>query len=197
VTSPTEFHELLTMDTDLFDDERAAVARNADGAASADQKVQEEAFKDGWQITADDGHREFFVYHHWGDPTCYDHVVPLFQEAGRQFDTVIVMGNVVGGDLPGDAKDSRVLSMCLIFRRLVGELGYGMHVVGENHHDQTSLLAVVPKRRNDDAPARLYDDDEDDEEDEEDEDLSSAAVEGANDSGTMIASRSGVRTCRS
>jgi hypothetical protein len=71
------------------------------------------------------------------------------------FDAAIALGNVVGGNIPPDARDSRVLSILLILRELssscpTGSKKYegrlGMHVVVENCVDQTALLAVCPKR---------------------------------------------------
>ena len=55
----------------------------------------------------------------------YEHMLPLFHGNNRQkkYDSVLVLGNVVGGHLPGDARDSRVVSICLIVRQIVGTLG--------------------------------------------------------------------------
>jgi hypothetical protein len=46
-------------------------------------------------------------------------------------------------DLPGSARDARVLSILLILRKLASDAGWkGMHAIAENEQDQTAMLAV-------------------------------------------------------
>lgn len=82
------------------------------------------------------------VKHHQGDSTKYDDVAPLFND-GRKFDTVIVLGSIVGRSLSPEARDARVLSTLLILRTLA-EVGHAVHIIAEQQLDQTANLAVMP-----------------------------------------------------
>mmetsp|Transcript_16355 Transcript_16355/g.19346 ORF Transcript_16355/g.19346 Transcript_16355/m.19346 type:complete len:1124 (+) Transcript_16355:43-3414(+) len=161
VTSTADFHKLMVLEDGSEKDEDQNTDRPAGYAADSAWPVDMEKSElgdhsAGWHITQETGDRTFVVYHAWGDPVNYTCMSWLFHDVNKPpFDSAIVLGNVVGGNIPGEARDSRALSMLLILRELsssclIGskkyEGRYGMHVVVENCVDQTALLAVCPKR---------------------------------------------------
>jgi hypothetical protein len=163
VTSVTDFHKLMVFKTesescDCPDPLTGRPAGYAeDSAWPVDpEKAENDDHSKGWRITEESGDRTFTVYHAWGDPVNYTCVSWLFHDPNTPaFDAAIALGNVVGGDIPPDARDSRVLSMLLILRELsstcpIGSKKYegrlGMHMIVENCVDQTAILAVCPKR---------------------------------------------------
>ena len=150
VTSPADFHVLVTQApavTDPFDEGRArdfAWATNPTAAVKGD-------FSAGWRVKEENGGRVFKVLHSWGDPVNFQSVAAAVQTCLNPFDTAICLGSVVGITvLPLGARDSRVLSMGLMLRRLTEKdprwKERSLQVVAENHLEQTPLLAVVPKR---------------------------------------------------
>jgi hypothetical protein len=61
------------------------------------------------------------------------------------FNTAICLGSVVGKKLSAASRDSRIMSMFLILRKLTENNETTMHVIAENQQDQTSYLAVPPR----------------------------------------------------
>jgi len=76
-------------------------------------------------------------------------MVPLFSTG--EYHTAICLGSVVGKDLSNHARDSRVLSMLLILRKLSKHQRTPLNIIAENYQDQTSGLAVVPLNRSREA----------------------------------------------
>jgi hypothetical protein len=67
--------------------------------------------------------------------------------ARYQFEAAIVMGTLVGADLPPQSRDRRVLTTMLLLRTIHAKY-HGdrhLHVVGENSLESTSVLALAPE----------------------------------------------------
>ena len=83
------------------------------------------------------------IEHHDGDPANFTGMKALFESCPKGFDKALVLGSMVTVNLPGPARDARVLSILLILRRLAKDMGLpGMHAIAENEQDQTAMLAV-------------------------------------------------------
>lgn len=74
VRSSGDFHALLTMDSRRSDD-GAAIPEDEEGILSNETERQDAAYKRGWVLTTDNGQRKFKIYHYWGDPTWFVHLL--------------------------------------------------------------------------------------------------------------------------
>lgn len=95
----------------------------------------------------DDGNKPMgiFVSHIQGDAADPDIVEPVI--IGRTIHTAIVLGTQANSPLPAYSRDTRVLSIMLLLRKLWMSKNEGvpMHVVGENQQDMTARLALGPQ----------------------------------------------------
>ena len=83
------------------------------------------------------------VLHIYGDPVNENQMRACL--GTTLFCTAIVLGSTPEEDsLKADLRDTRVLQVMLILRKVTEELGQTMHVIGENWIDQTSNLALGP-----------------------------------------------------
>lgn len=101
-----------------------------------------------YEVTDRDKNNEslgIFISHVQGDaadPSTLEQVLMT-----RSVHTAIVLGTQATTDLPAYSRDTRVLSIMLLLRKLVMTKtdGVPIHVVGENHEDMTSRLALGPE----------------------------------------------------
>jgi len=86
-----------------------------------------------------------FVSHIQGDAADPEIVEPVV--IGRTIHTAIVLGTQANTPLPAYSRDTRVLSIMLLLRKLWMSKNEGvpMHVVGENQQDMTARLALGPQ----------------------------------------------------
>mmetsp|Transcript_35074 Transcript_35074/g.45218 ORF Transcript_35074/g.45218 Transcript_35074/m.45218 type:complete len:848 (-) Transcript_35074:709-3252(-) len=101
-----------------------------------------------WELKSD-SLSGIYIEHFKADPVKYEEMVPLFSTG--EYHTAICLGSVVGKDLSNHARDSRVLSMLLILRKLSKHQRTPLNIIAENYQDQTSGLAVVPLNRSREA----------------------------------------------
>ena len=97
------------------------------------------------------GYRHIFIRHIVGDavkPAILENVVlPI------DFHTCIALGTKRDVDLPPASKDTRVLCIMLLLRKLcdmkhqIDPDAHHLHVVGENQEDMTAKLSLGPMRR--------------------------------------------------
>ena len=84
------------------------------------------------------------IKHLSGDP-CDEKYLQELIGSETIYSTAIVLGSGPGKtELSAEVRDSRVLQMMLILRKLTEAKNQTMHVVGENAVDQTSQLALGP-----------------------------------------------------
>ena len=90
------------------------------------------------------------VRHIKGDPTHAPVLEPIILK-GPPIHTAIVLGTQARMQLPARSRDTRVLTIMLLLRKLTmlresvpGAKITPMHLVGENHEDMTSKLALTP-----------------------------------------------------
>jgi hypothetical protein len=87
-----------------------------------------------------------FVRHVLGDAAVPSVLQPIVND--MTVHTVIVLGTQANVRLAGRFRDTRVLNIMLLLRKLWGvkREGVPMHIVGENNEDMTARLALAPKR---------------------------------------------------
>jgi hypothetical protein len=84
--------------------------------------------------------------HRSGDSVIFKETKALFeaQPENEPFSTAIVLGSMAGIKLPSHSRDGRVMSICLILRKLSRSTG-PLHVIAENSEDQTAMLSMAPR----------------------------------------------------
>ena len=90
--------------------------------------------------------RGIFVRHIIGDAAQPSTLSPVINET--TIHTVIVLGTQASVRLGARYRDTRVLNVMLLLRKLweIKNEGVPMHIVGENNEDMTARLALAPKR---------------------------------------------------
>jgi len=96
-----------------------------------------------WYIPSDDQERTVTILHYRGNPVVHDDMEGLFTD-GRTYDSAICLGSgsVVGESLSKEARDSRILTILLVLRKL--QKMKPMHIIAENMMDQTASVALTP-----------------------------------------------------
>ena len=91
------------------------------------------------------------VRHKSGDAANPAMLKPVIDE--MTINTAIVLGTQANHTLAGNHRDTRVLNILLLLRKLWSEKNEGvpMHIVGENSEDMTARLALAPRRAGDDG----------------------------------------------
>ena len=87
-----------------------------------------------------------FLRHIQGDSALPHVLEPVIN--GSTIHTAIVLGTQANVRLRGRSRDTRVLNIMLLLRKLwnVKQEGVPMHIVGENNEDMTAKLALAPQR---------------------------------------------------
>ena len=87
------------------------------------------------------------VKHVQGDAAEVETLRPVIMD--HTIDAAIVLGTQANHNLAGRHRDTRVMNIILMLRKLWNEKGEGkpMHIVGENTEDMTARLALAPPRR--------------------------------------------------
>jgi hypothetical protein len=87
-----------------------------------------------------------FVRHIQGDSALPEVLEPVIND--NTIHTAIVLGTQANIRLRGRSRDTRVLNIMLLLRKLwnVKHEGVPMHIVGENSEDMTAKLALAPQR---------------------------------------------------
>ena len=95
------------------------------------------------------GCRGVIIRHIHGDAAEFEILEPLVMRT--RINSCIVLGTQSAVRLPPKARDTRVLSILLLLRRLCERKlkveNVPMHVVGENQEDMTAKLALGPRQR--------------------------------------------------
>jgi hypothetical protein len=91
-------------------------------------------------------YRGIFIRHVRGDAAKPNVIGPIIE--GSTIHTAIILGTQANIRLGHRHRDTRVLNIVLLLRKLwsVKAEGVPMHIVGENQEDMTSRLALAPKR---------------------------------------------------
>ena len=86
-----------------------------------------------------------YIIHCFGDPALPHILEPIVIK--RKISTVIVLGTEASLRLNAHSRDTRVLSISLLLRKIWQVKGdkHPMHVIGENEEDLTSKLALTPR----------------------------------------------------
>lgn len=94
-------------------------------------------------------HKGIYIRHIKGDAASAAILSPVIMES--TIHTIIVLGTQANVRLGGRFRDTRVLNIMLLIRKLWGVKNEGvpMHIVGENSEDMTARLALAPKRTGD------------------------------------------------
>jgi hypothetical protein len=92
-------------------------------------------------------YQKIFIRHIQGDAAQPSVLSPVVNETTVH--TVIVLGTQASIRLGARYRDTRVLNVMLLLRKLweVKNEGVPMHIVGENNEDMTARLALAPKRK--------------------------------------------------
>ena len=87
------------------------------------------------------------VKHVQGDAAEVETLRPVIMD--HTIDAAIVLGTQANHNLAGRHRDTRVMNIILMLRKLWNEKDEGvpMHIVGENTEDMTARLALAPPRR--------------------------------------------------
>jgi hypothetical protein len=86
------------------------------------------------------------VIHKFGDATSPEILEPIVID--YTINTAIVLGTQAESTLPARSRDTRVLSIMLLLRKIYTVKGenVALHIVGENQEDMTAQLALSPLR---------------------------------------------------
>jgi uncharacterized iron-regulated protein len=87
------------------------------------------------------------VKHVQGDAAYIETLRPIIFD--HTIDAVIVLGTQANYNLAGRHRDTRVMNVILMLRKLHTEKDEGvpMHIVGENTEDMTARLALAPEAK--------------------------------------------------
>ena len=137
----------VTFLNDLPDEEFSALMEN-----NGLPLETEESGRKSWRLRDVDPihgiETDMFIYHITGDASDIKDLGPLLlgEENMNRFQTAIVLANTV---LPRELHDVRVLSILLLLRHLSSNWTEHLHVIADNHQDQTALIAVAPNSTSD------------------------------------------------